>query len=152
MAFRFFRQILVCTTLLVLGLVFLYFQKRITPDTPFKDQIASNTYFGPVKPIPGNPELVRIEILVRDSPQSNGLQIERVEFDSTDIPLKPRDIYGNRGSASFQVHPGSYELRWVVNKDSFAWPRSIEHVETVNVSPRDLWLQISIEGETASIR
>jgi hypothetical protein len=96
--------------------------------------------------------LIRLEILIRDSAEANGLQIVSVEFDNTDIPLKPRDIYGNRGNASFQVKPGVYKLEWVVNRDKFAWPRSVTHEEVVTVDPRDLWLQISIEGDTATIR
>ncbi|MDE3046186.1 MAG: hypothetical protein KGJ02_06040 [Verrucomicrobiota bacterium] len=114
--------------------------------------LAANTYLGPQKPVVGNPQLVRIEVLVRDSVESDGVQIKKVTFNSTDIPLHPRDVYGNRGAGSFQLAPGKYKLRWTVNRDHFAWPRNASFEEEVNVSPRDLWLQISIEGDKASIR
>ena len=150
------RQFFLCGTLLAIGCLFLYFQRSIhkerTATATLPNQTASNTYFGPVKPIPGNPELVRLEVLVRDSPEAAGLQIVSVSFNNTDIPLKPRDIYGNRGSASFQLKPGTYLLQWTVNRDKFAWPRTVSHEEEVTVNPRDLWLQIYVEGETASIR
>ncbi|HEV7738122.1 MAG TPA: hypothetical protein VGO47_12230 [Chlamydiales bacterium] len=156
------RQVLVCGSLLGIGYAFLYCHQEAAVITSFlheatakiklSQQMASNTYFGPIKPAPGNPQLVRLEVLVRDSPEASGLQIVSVEFNNTNIPLKPRDIYGNRGNASFQVKPGTYQLQWIVNRDKFAWPRSVTHEEIVTVSPRDLWLQVSIEGETASIR
>jgi hypothetical protein len=154
MDFRLLRQFLICSTLLGLGLSFLYLQQIAPVENiaSLPGQTASYTYFGPDKPVPGNPQLVRLEVLIRDSPDADGLQIVSAEFNHTNIPLKPRDIYGNRGNASFQVKPGTYKLQWVVNRDKFAWPRTITHEEVVTVSPRDLWLQISIEGETASIR
>ena len=114
--------------------------------------IAQYTYKGPTQPVPGNSQLVRIEVLVRDSPKAGGLEIKSVEFNGEGVPLKPRDIFGNRGAASFQVPPGTYKLRWVVQRDKLFWPRVVTHEEEVNVDPRDLWLQISIEGEEASIR
>jgi hypothetical protein len=113
---------------------------------------AQNTYLGPTSPVPGNPQLVRVEVIVHDSPDPSGVQIESAEFNSTPIPLKPRDIHGYRGTASFQVPPGKYKLRWKVRRDKVVWPRSTSHEEEVNISPKDLWLQISIEGDTASIR
>lgn len=150
---RLIRQILVCAALLGLGLAFLRFQKEAPMNMgALPGQTASYTYFGPDKSVTDPSKLVRLEILVRDSSDADGLQIVSVQFNRTDIPLKPRDLYGYRGNASFQVKPGTYKLLWVVNRDRFAWPRTITHEEIVTVSPRDLWLQISIEGETASIR
>ena len=151
---RLLRQIFICLSILGIGLSFVHFQLN-APTTRLSSlpgQTASNTYFGPVKQAPGNGQLIRLEILVRDSPEANGLQVASVEFNNTDIPLKPRDIYGNRGNASFQMRPGTYTLVWVVNRDRFAWPRTVTHEEVVSVDSRDLWLQISIEGETATIR
>jgi hypothetical protein len=111
----------------------------------------SQTYLGPIQPVPGDPHLVRIQIIVRDSPESGGVQIQNVEFDHQTIPLKPRDIYGNRGGASFQLPPGKRKLRWVVQRDKTIWPRTISHEEEVNIDPRDYWIQILIVGETATI-
>lgn len=112
----------------------------------------AQTYFGPTAPIPGNPQLVRVEVLVQDGSEPNGLQVVSASFNGTSIPLKPRDVLGYRGGASFQVKPGKYTLRWKVNRDHFAWPRTASHEEIVTIDPRDLWLQISIEGDQASIR
>jgi hypothetical protein len=113
---------------------------------------AQNTYLGPTSPVPGNPKTVRVEVIVHDSPVPAGVQIEYVQFDGNSVPLKPRDVHGYRGTASFQVSPGKYKLRWKVRRDKTIWPRTMSHEEEVTVDPRDLWLQISIEGETASIR
>lgn len=110
-----------------------------------------NTYLGPVTRVPGNPQLIRVEVIVKDSPAANGPQITRVEFYNKEIPLNPRDIYGNRGNASFQIPPGKYKLRWTVDVNQRVWPREVNHEEEVTVSPRDLWIQLEIEGDHAII-
>lgn len=112
---------------------------------------AQNTYFGPKSPPVGNPQLVRVQVLVHDSPEAGGLQIQEAVFNGQSIPLKPRGIYGIRGEGTFQVPPGTYKLSWIVKRDKFVWPRTVSHEETVTISPRDLWLQIEIQGETATI-
>jgi hypothetical protein len=131
-----------------------FFQKKEPKPFVFEETalLVQNTYLGPTEPIPGNPDLVRIEILIKDSPDLAGVQIQSVTFDGQAIPLKPRDIFGKRGSASFQVRPGKYNLRWTVNRDKIIWPRTSSHEEEVIISPRDLWVQILIEGDSASIR
>jgi len=110
----------------------------------------SNTYFGPKSP--PKQQLVRVEVLVQDSTELGGVRIVSASFNQTDIPLKPRDINGFRGSASFQVLPGKYPLAWVVQRDKIDWPRKISHETEVTISPKDLWVQIYVSGEEASIR
>jgi hypothetical protein len=95
---------------------------------------------------------VKVQILIRDSAQLGGVKILSVEFDGQSIPLKPADIYGIRGEAGFQKKPGKYALKWTVERDQVVWPRRISHEEEVAISPRDLWIQITIEGDQASIR
>jgi hypothetical protein len=112
----------------------------------------TNDYLGPKIRKPSNAKLVRVQILVNDDPNPSGVQIQSAEFDSQKIPLKPRsDIYGFRGQASFQKKPGKYRLKWVVKRDTTAWPRTVSHEEEVTLDPRDLWIQITINGENASI-
>ncbi len=111
----------------------------------------TNTYFGPHAPVPGNPHLVRVQVLVYDSAEASGLEIQSATFLREDIPLKPRDIHGFRGEGTFQVKPGTYKLKWVVQRDKFIWPRTVPHEETVKIDPRDLWIQITIQGENAVI-
>jgi hypothetical protein len=113
---------------------------------------AQNTYFGPTQAAPGNAQLVRVEVSVQDSSEPGGLQIQSVKFDGQSIPLKPRDIHGYRAKGSFQVKPGTYQLTWVVNRDKSAWPRNVRHEADVKVDPRDLWIQVHIEGENVSIQ
>lgn len=125
------------------------FQKFSIFDSTY---LAQNTYLGPTSPVPGNPQLIRVEIIVNDDPKLGGLQIQQVKFNGTDVPLKPRDINGFRGQGSFQLPPGKYKLTWIVNRDKFAWPRTVSHEETVTLDPRDLWVQITIQGDEASIR
>ena len=107
-----------------------------------------NTYLGPKQQSPG---LVRIQVLVNDSPNPAGPQISQVEFDGKSIPLKPRDIHGFRGQAGYQVAPGKYKLKWTVRLDKVYWPRTQSFTQEVVVDPRDLWLQITITGEEANI-
>lgn len=110
------------------------------------------SYEGPTNRSPTNAQLIKVEVLVKDSPDLGGVRIQSVTFDGKNIPLKPPDIFGKRGSAGFQLLPGKYQLRWVVQKDKVAWPRFVTHEEEVTIDPRDLWIQILIEGEEASIR
>ncbi len=149
---RLFQLLALAGTLLGILAVSLFFQKRTVPFAAINSLIAQNTYMGPVQPAPGKRQPVRVEVMVSDSPEAGGVQIQEVEFDGSPIPLKPRDIYGNRGGASFQKEPGTYRLYWRVNRTKSAWPRNTSHEEVVTISPRDLWIQIIIEGEKASIR
>jgi hypothetical protein len=124
----------------------------LSSKTPAQAKVhIAQTYMGPTEPIPGNPYLVRVELLVKDSPDAGGIQIESVTFAGRDIPLKPRDIFGKRGAASLQLPPGKYPLSWTVNRDKIIWPREVSYNQEVSLSPRDLWVQILIEGEHASI-
>lgn len=149
---RFFQSLFAISAVFCLAVGFLYFWPKIQVPDSEKSLIASYSYQGPTGPVPGNPKLVRIEVLVRDSPKAGGLQIQNVEFNGQGIPLQPRDIYGNRGTGSYQLPPGKYKLRWVVQRDKLLWPRTVTHEEEVTIDPRDLWLQIEIVGEDATIR
>ncbi len=111
----------------------------------------TNTYLGPNQKIPGNPELIRVQILVYNDPDPKGVTISKAEFEGTSIPLKPRDIYGFRGQASFQKPPGKYKLKWEVERSDTSWPRTVDHEEEVLLDGRDLWIQITIVGDSAEI-
>lgn len=139
------------TFLLLLGALFYLKQTRSSSEHNITGLLAQNNYMGPDKKIPGNPYLVRIEVLIHDSPELGGVQIQQVVFDGREIPLKPRDIHGYRGTGSFQLPPGKYSLKWIVQRDKIIWPRTITHEEEVTIDQRDLWVQISIVGEEASI-
>ncbi len=149
-------QILTVTgALLATSSSLLFFKQGRLPFSPLENfhaqVLASNTYLGPTKPIPGNPQLVRVEVLVRDSDDPSGPQVISVNFNHNNVPLKPRDIYGNRGSGSFQLSPGKYKLQWATNQNKIDWPRNVTHEEEVTISSRDLWVQIQIEGDKANI-
>lgn len=111
----------------------------------------TNTYLGPNGKVPGNPQLIPIQILIYNDPDPQGKTIESVTFDQTRIPLKPRDIYGFRGQASFQKRPGRYRLVWVVNRNSDSWPRTETHEQELILSDRDSWIQIDITGDSAAV-
>lgn len=145
---RFFRLVTLSGALLISASLYLFCQNQGVKPLAL---IASTTYMGPKHPLPNDAERIRIEITIRDSAKNGGPQIEEVFFNQQQIPLKPRDVYGSRGNASFFLPPGKYKLEWTVNRDNFAWPRSTTHKEEVLVSPRDLWIQVSIEGDSASI-
>jgi len=110
-----------------------------------------NEYFGPNIKVPGNPDLVRLQILIYDDPSPQGHKILKVEFNHTNISLKPADVWGFRGQGSFQIRPKKYKIKWTTQRDDFAWPRSITHEQEVVVASRDLWLQITLEGDSISI-
>ena len=111
----------------------------------------TNTYLGPNQKIPGDPQMLRLQILVYNDPNPKGVTIVKAAFDGASIPLKPRDIYGYRGQASFQKPPGKYKLTWEVERDDQTWPRTIDHEEEVILDARDYWIQITIVGDHAEI-
>ena len=150
--YRWIKTLASISALFVASFSFLFLKPHVNPSNLEGPKLfASNTYLGPTKPIPGHPKLIRVEVLVNDAYDASGPQVVRVEFNRINIPLKPRDIYGNRGSGSFQVPPGKYKLQWTINQDKANWPRTIVHEEEVTISPRDLWIQILIEGEEVTI-
>lgn len=112
---------------------------------------ASYTYLGPDGSAQKRPGLVQVQILVRDSADPSGPEVTSVTFNNNNVPLQPRDIYGNRGNGSFQLESGTYQLRWTVNIRKKIWPRNATYTHEVEISPRDSWIQISIEGDKASI-
>lgn len=143
--------LLVLATLLCSLNLFLYLSPQ--KQTSSQEKIISqSTYFGPTSSVPGNPELIKVEVLIHDSPKLSGVQIQSVVFNGQAIPLKPRDIFGKRGEASFQLPPGTYSLRWTVQRDKLLWPRTLSFSEEVILDAKDLWVQILIEGEEVSIR
>lgn len=147
---RYFKSILLSLAFL-LGINLLLFFSPFKAKT-HETLVTQSTYFGPTEPIPGDPQLIKVELLIKDSPDLAGVQIQSVIFNGQAIPLKPRDIFGNRGGASFQLPAGTYSLRWTVKRDKLVWPRTQSYQEEVILSPKDLWVQILIEGEKASIR
>ncbi len=126
-----------------------FFQLLFLPILLFAQ--STNDYLGPSAPLRGNPQLVRIQLMVHDDPNPTGVKIVRVEFNGTPITLKPSDIYGFRGQSSFQLRPGRYTLKWTVQNDKHIWPRTTTQKEEVVLSPRDFWIQIDITGDKATI-
>jgi hypothetical protein len=151
---RFWLFVMCLGFFLGIASLFVYFRESRSMTLESRALVAStsSTYMGPQKPVVGDPQLVRVQLIVKDATDSSGPQIVSVTFNGKNVPLQPRDIYGNRGAASFQLKPGKYRLRWRTNRDKFAWPRTLNHEEIVEISPRDLWLQVTIQGDTASIR
>lgn len=148
-------SLMVATIALFLGVIIAF--KVKTPDRSqmaFCPKLISqnvNDYLGPNGVKPGEKGLVRVQVLVNDAPNPKGVQIISAEFNQKSISLKPRDIYGFRGQASFQVPQGKYKLKWKVKRGEEGWPRTETHEETVQVDDRDLWIQITIVGNSASI-
>lgn len=152
MGFKRFLQPLFIFTSLAGSIFFIGYQEAIE----FKNRsklIAQNTndYLGPTQKLPGQDQLIKVQVLVYNDPDPKGVRLVKAQFDGTSIPLKPRDIYGYRGQASFQKLPGKYKLKWKVERDPKIWPRTIQHEEEVILDSRDLWIQISIIGDQAEI-
>jgi hypothetical protein len=118
-----------------------------------EDQILcqnSNYYLGP-KSGSSNNQLVRIQLIMNDSPKNGGPQLLEVYFNDQSVPLKPRDIFGSRGQASFQLPAKSYSLKWKLQLDKENWPRTQTKQETIIIDPKDMWIQITIEGDKVTI-
>lgn len=148
---RVILSILFLGTTLCLLATALFIKNEIRQNRPSLIVQNTNTYFGPREKLPGNSQLIRVQVLVNDDPNPQGVQIDEIAFNGQTIPLKPRDVHGFRGQASFQLKAGKYKLSWKVRRDSSSWPRLITREEEVNLDSHDLWIQISIIGETATI-
>ena len=109
---------------------------------------AQSTYYGPTSPVPG---LIKVEIQIYDDPELGGAKIEEVLFHNQQISLKPPGVHGYRGGGSFQLEPGSYDLIWRVSSSTIAWPRTVKHQQKVQVGTRDVWVQITIHGNSAAV-
>ena len=68
-SFRFLQILAVAGALLTAVSTLFYFNRGPFPSG---ELLASNTYLSPTKPIPGNPQLVRVEVLVLDSSDPAG--------------------------------------------------------------------------------
>ena len=127
-------------------------QTAVKESKKTENKIIAQTYLGPKESSATYAELIRVQLSIKDSPDPSGLQIQNVTFNGQNVPLKPRDVFSKRGEASFQLPPGKYILRWTANRNSYVWPRVLRFEEEVDLDPRDLWVQIMIEGDKASIR
>jgi hypothetical protein len=111
--------------------------------------LASSTYFGPTSPT--GADLIKVQVNLYDAPTLGGVSLEEASFDDRNIPLQPTTLNGFRGGASFQLPPGSYELAWTVRVNPIVYPRTQNYRKTVEISPMDRWIQITVEGASASI-
>lgn len=119
--------------------------------------IAQTPYYGPnepphfnIKP-PSASQLTQVQIQIYDQPDLGGLRILDVSFNGAAIPLQSPDLHGFRGGGSFQMPPGTYQLVWSVSRDKQEWPRSLKHQKSVQVQQRDTWVQVTIQGDEATI-
>ncbi len=108
---------------------------------------AQMPYYGPTSPSQG----IQVQLMVYDQPELGGLKIESVTFDGRSVGLQPPDLYGFRGGGGFQLRPGKYQLEWRVSKDKSAWPRTISYKKTIEIQPRDTWVQVTIKGSEATV-
>lgn len=109
---------------------------------------AQTPYYGPTSPTTG---LIPIQIQFYDDPSLGGVTIEEASFDGQEIPLKPSGIRGYRGGGSFKKAPGSYELLWTISRPGTDWPRTVQHQQIIDIKEGDVWVQLAIHGETATI-
>lgn len=121
------------------GVVFFFQHHAIYAQTP---------YYGPTSPVAG---LIPIEIQIYDDPELGGVTIQEVIFNGRQIPLKPSGIRGYRGGGSFKLSPGSYDLSWTVSRKTHEWPNTVKHTQKVRIAQNDVWVQIAIQGESATV-
>ena len=120
--------------------VILFFNQRVC--------YAQTPYYGPTSPVEG---LIPVQIHVYDSPELGGMTIEEASFNGQDIPLKPSGIRGFRGGGSFRQAPGNYDLNWTVSRPGNDWPRTVKHKQKIRINQNDVWVQIEINGDTATV-
>lgn len=117
--------------------------------------LAQSSYYGP-KPPPhfGPPSIentIRVQIQIYDDPALGGARIEEVSFNQQDIPLQSPDLHGFRGGAGFQMSPGKYDLVWSVSTDRTSSPKTVQQKQKISISKGDQWIQITIQGENATV-
>ena len=121
--------------------------------------LAQSTYYGPEDPYYGPSPApfqqpsqdVRVEVQVYDEGTLGGVQVGKVIFNKQEIALRPAAIHSSRGGGSFLVKPGTYNLSWMTETQTSAWPRTQSYKRQVEVKKGDYWIQITIRGSQCEI-
>ncbi len=100
---------------------------------------------------PGAPHFARVQITVTDIDDETEMKIVYAEFDGAKIALRPSNPTGIRGKLHLQLFPGTYPIRWIVEKND---PRPIRESfeELIEIAPNEEWVDILIEGDQIEIR
>ena len=114
--------------------------------------LAQSIYYGPTSPpSPFTPHLVQVQVEVYDDPADGGQKVESAVFNQISMPLKPADVYGFRAGGGFQLPKGDYPLVWETSRGENNWPRTVKHKQMIKIQDKDVWVQITIQGEKVTI-
>lgn len=95
---------------------------------------------------------VKVKLEIRENTDPLGDKIVSVQLGGHNIPLRPADPTGNRGTTHLQLKPGKYVLKWKVKKQRYTWPRYSIYKEEIDISPKTLWIDILLDGERVFVR
>jgi hypothetical protein len=90
---------------------------------------------------------IRIEVEVMDDVAKPNGQVLSVQFAGKQIPLKPVDPTGRRGSAFLQLLPGNYPIQWDVKNSSASFPPTLHFEKNVSVQANDIGTYVLIKGD-----
>ncbi len=94
---------------------------------------------------------VRIEIEVMDDVSKENGHVLSVAFAGQNIPLKPVDPTGRRGSTFLRLPPGNYSLQWEV-KSPGGFPSTNRIEKSVSVSANEIGIYLLIKGDQLFIQ
>ena len=95
---------------------------------------------------------IRIEVEVMDDVAKENGHVLSVQFAGRDIPLKPVDPTGRRGSAFLQLLPGNYPLKWRIKNSEGAYPASIDIEKNITIVANDIGIYLLIKGDQLFIQ
>ncbi len=99
------------------------------------------------KALKRDPVYVKVKLFVYDGLQ----EVSSLIFNEEEISLKPKDPQKSRGEFFFRLRPGKYMIQWTTKKTRFIWPRKLVHKKTLNITKKDHWIYIRIDGASINI-
>ena len=95
---------------------------------------------------------VKVKLEIRENPDPLADKIIRVHLAGRNIPLRPANPTGNRGTAHLQLKPGKYMLEWKVKKQRHSWPRYAIYKEKVDIPSQAIWIDLLLDRDKAFVR
>ena len=90
---------------------------------------------------------IRVEVEVMDDVKKPSGQVLSVEFAGHNIPLKPPDPTGRRGTAFLQLPPGKYPLRWQLKNSEGGYPSSQSFEKTIQINGNEIGVYLLVKGD-----
>ncbi|MEM8629458.1 MAG: hypothetical protein AAGF04_05275 [Chlamydiota bacterium] len=94
-----------------------------------------------------HPEKAILQITFQDPGNRAKIILRSASFQGENIRLRPRSPNGIRAILHKNLLPGSYILRWTVEKNGSQEITEKTQTRTIEIGPEDIWVDVLVEGE-----